>query len=199
MDEPRRHGLRSYVGYRNERLQFHRSCPQSPADGPRRGGPPASRIRGDGAHPPRPDPRGRRGGGGSPHQPERRSRRHPAENRGNGQEGESRRGGRPRPSVHLASQEGARAGHDRGAGAEPLLRRHRAPAAGPPSGREGHRRPGPDRRRCQPGTVAGGDPASAGQRHAPGLGRRQQQPSPARRPSRRRSPRPPHSTISAAI
>ena len=73
-----------------------------------------------------------------PHQPERRSRRHPAENRGDRQEGQGSRGCWSRPSVYLARQEGARAGHERGPRAQSLLRRHRAPAAGPAARGEGH-------------------------------------------------------------
>ena len=114
--------------------------------------------------------------------------------------GKAAAGGRARPAVHLARQEGARAGDDRGPRAQPLLRRHRAPAARPAARGEGHRRAGPDRRRREPGAVAGRDAAAARQRHAAGL-RRAAAAAPAqrRRPSPRRSPRRPRSTTSAAI
>src|SRR2546422_5537046 len=63
------------------------------------------------------------------HQPERRSRRDPAEDRRDGEEGEGGGGCRTRPALHLAREESARAGDERGARAEPLVRRHRAPTA----------------------------------------------------------------------
>ena len=68
--------------------------------------------------------------------------------------------------VHVARQEGARARDDRGARAQPLLRRHRAPAARPAARGEGHRGAGADRRRASTSSVARGDAAAARQRDA---------------------------------
>ena len=87
--------------------------------------------------------------------------------------GKAGRGRRPRPAVHLARQEGARAGHDRGARAQSLLRRHRAPAARPAARGEGHRGPGAHRRRREPRAEPRGDAAPARERHAADVGRRQ--------------------------
>ena len=183
---------------RDERLQLYRSCPQGPADGAGGSRPSAPRIRGDRAHPPWPHPRGRGRGRGRAHQPERGPRRDPAEDRGDGQEGQSGRGRRPRPSVHLARQEGARAGHDRSPRAQPLVRRHRAPAARAAARREGHCGAGADRRRREPGAVAGRDAAPARERHAAGVSGRQPGHAAVPRPSRKRSPRRRRSIISAA-
>src|SRR2546422_10009289 len=92
-------------------------------------------------------------------QPERRPRGNPAEDRGDGEEGEG--GGRrgTRPAVHLTGQESARARDERGAGAESLLRGDRAPAARVVARGEGHRRAGAHRRRREPGAGAGRDAA----------------------------------------
>src|SRR3989449_8946355 len=122
------------------------------------------------SHPAGPDPRRRRGRRGGAHQPERRSRRDPAEDRRDGEEGEGGGGCRTRPALHLAREESARAGDERGARAEPLVRRHRAPAARAVARGEGDRRAGAHRCGREPRAGAGGDAAAARQRDAFGAG-----------------------------
>ena len=112
--------------------------------------------------------------------------------------GQGRRRRRPRPAVHLARQEGARAGHGRGPRAQSLLRRHRAPAARPPARGEGHRRPGAGRRRRQPRAVPRRNAADPRQRRGAADLRRADRPAASPPPSRKRSPRRPRSITSAA-
>ena len=115
--------------------------------------------------------------------------------------GKAGRGRRSRPAVHVAREEGARAGDERSARAQPLLRRHRAPAARPPARGEGHRGAGADRRRRQPRAAPRGDAAAPRQRHAAGVAPAAQRRAASRssaRPRARRSPRRRRSTTSAA-
>ena len=78
---------------------------------------------------------------------------------------------RPRSSLYLAREEGARARHERGARAQPQLRRHRASPARPSPRREGDCGAGSDRRGRQSRRRARGDAAPPRHRDAAGRAR----------------------------
>ncbi len=90
---------------------------------------------------------------------------------------------RPRPSLYVARQEGARARDERSARAEPQLRRHRAPAAWTSPRGEGDRGAGADRRRRQSRRRARGDAAHPRHGDAAGQARRAAGPAPRRAPA----------------